>query len=278
MSFKNTEVLNFYEELPFNIYGDLDLAAQQVKKWDPLSTYPELRKIVYENNKRKIIDIGCGGGWLVNSLSFFHNEKIEIIGTDFNPVAIKYAEEVKKKCNLNSKFITSDLFEYRSKSKYDLIISLGVLHHTNNCHEAIKHICSLGKNDSFLFLGLYHKYGRQPFLDHFKNMQFKSESYKFSEYKKLHKGINDEKKLYSWFRDQVLHPHETQHTFQEISKVLHSINFSIISTSINKFEKINSQKEIIEMEKEYFEISKKKIQNSEYFPGFFIICAKNNVK
>jgi len=26
MSFKNNDVLSFYEKLPFNIYGDLDLA------------------------------------------------------------------------------------------------------------------------------------------------------------------------------------------------------------------------------------------------------------
>ena len=31
MSFKNQEVLNFYEKLPFNIYGDLNAAIDQIK-------------------------------------------------------------------------------------------------------------------------------------------------------------------------------------------------------------------------------------------------------
>ena len=31
-------------------------------------------------NKVKVIDFGCGGGWLVNSLSYHHGNKIEITG------------------------------------------------------------------------------------------------------------------------------------------------------------------------------------------------------
>ena len=142
-----------------------------------------------------------------------------------------------------------------SKEKYNVIISLGALHHTNNCHEAIKHVCKFGEKNSFIFLGLYHKYGREPFLNHFKNIENESEQFKFNEYKKLHKNITDEKKIYSWFRDQVLHPHETQHTFEEISKLLINLDYEILSTSINKFEKI---------------------KNNVYFPGFFISVAKKN--
>ena len=43
-----------------------------------------------------------------------------------------------------------------------------------------------------MFLGLYHKYGRKPFLEYFKEMNNKSEGYKFEKYKKLHKNIKDE--------------------------------------------------------------------------------------
>ena len=56
-------------------------------------------------------------------------------------------------------------------------------------------------------------------------MKNQSEDYKFEKYKKLHKNIKDDKKIYSWFRDQVLHPHETQHTFEEISKVLIDVSY-----------------------------------------------------
>ena len=275
MTFKNIKTLNFYKELPFNIYGSLTAAVDQIKKFDPLIVYPELGKIINQFKKKiKIIDFGCGGGWLVNSMSYHHKNKVEITGIDFNPKVIEYANKIKDLCNLDSKFFTSDIFEFKSSEKFDLVISLGVLHHTNNCHEAIRYITSFNDQNSYLFLGLYHKYGREPFLNYFKNMKNQSDDYKFKEYKKLHKNITDEKKMYSWFRDQVLHPHETKHTFEEISTLLIELGYSIKSTSINKFDKINDLKDIYELEKECYEISIKKIQDNEYYPGFFIVTAK----
>ena len=275
MTFKNIKTLNFYKELPFNIYGSLTAAVDQIKKFDPLIVYPELGKIINQFKKKiKIIDFGCGGGWLVNSMSYHHKNKVEITGIDFNPKVIEYANKIKDLCNLDSKFFTSDIFEFKSSEKFDLVISLGVLHHTNNCHEAIRYITSFNDQNSYLFLGLYHKYGREPFLNYFKNMKNQSDDYKFKEYKKLHNNITDEKKMYSWFRDQVLHPHETQHTFEEISTLLIELGYSIKSTSINKFDKINDLKDIYELEKECYEISIKKIQDNEYYPGFFIVTAK----
>jgi len=276
MSFKNNDVLLFYEKLPFNIYGDIDSATEQIKKSDPLTVYPELGKIFDKYDKVKIIDFGCGGGWLVNSIAYHHGKRSQVTGVDFNPVALEYANKIKNKLNLNSNFIKSDLFGFNNKERYDVIISLGVLHHTNNCHEAIKHICKFGDKNSFIFLGLYHKYGREPFLNHFKNMKNKSEQFKFNEYKKLHKNITDEKKIYSWFRDQVLHPHETQHTFEEISKILIELGYTISSTSINKFEKFKNLKDIFSLEKNLVEYSLNKIKNNVYFPGFFITIAKKN--
>jgi hypothetical protein len=59
---------------------------------------------------------------------------------------------------------------------------------------------------------LYHKYGHQPFLNHFRDMQKQgaSEGAMLARYKELHSGLHDDTLLLSWFRDQVLHPHETQ--------------------------------------------------------------------
>ncbi len=276
MSFKNTKVLEFYEELPFNIYGDLKTAEEQIKKFNPLNIYPELKKIIINHKKTKIIDFGCGGGWLVNSLAYHLKEKIEVTGVDFNSKVIEYANKIKSNLSLDSNFICSDLFEFDNKKKYDVIISLGVLHHTNNCSEAIKYISKFGDLNSYIFLGLYHKYGREPFLNYFKNMIDKSDDYKFEKYKNLH-SIEDEKKLYSWFRDQVLHPHETQHTLEEVKNIFDLTKYEIISTSINKFKKIEKISDIISDEKKLKNYSEEKIKKKEYYPGFFITVAKKNI-
>lgn len=276
MSFKNESVLNFYKDLPFNIYGNLDNSVKKIKEINPLNDYTELKRIINEFEELSLIDFGCGGGWLANSLSYQLKNKIDVTGVDFNPEVIKYANKIKEKLSLNSNFHTSDLFTFDLKKKYDVVVSLGVLHHTNNCHEAIKHLLKFSKNRSYIFLGLYHKYGREPFLNYFKEMKNQNEKYKFKAYKELHKNIKDEKKLLSWFRDQVLHPHETQHTLKEVSKILIEKNFKIISTSINKFKKFKDLNDLFELEKEYYKISTNKIKNKEYFPGFFVVVAQNN--
>ena len=273
MDLKNLDVLKFYEKLPFNIYGNLSSAENQIKKYDPLKVYPELKKIFSQYKKIKVIDFGCGGGWLVNSLSYHYGDFIEITGVDFNPVAINYANKLKLKLKLNSKFISSDIFTFDDAQKYDVVVSLGVLHHTNNCPEAIKRISKFGKPNSYIFLGLYHKYGRKPFLDYFEKIKHKSVKFKFNEYKKLH-NIDDEKKLYSWFRDQVLHPHETQHTFEELVNIFEIIKYEILSTSINQFQDIKSFEEIISNEKKLIYYAEEKIKNNEYYPGFFITIGK----
>jgi len=273
MSYENKDVLDFYKILPFNVYGDISTAVNKIKNTDPLIIYPELKKIFSKFNKIKVIDFGCGGGWLVNSLSYHHGDNIEIVGVDFNSIAIEYANKIKSKLNLSSDFFVSDLFTYKNEKKFDLIVSLGALHHTNNCKEAIKYICKFGGKKSYLFLGLYHKYGRKPFLDHFEKIKDKSEEIKFNEYKKLHKQ-KDKKKLYSWFRDQVLHPYETQHTFEELLPIFNSAGYSIISTSINNFKKINDTKEIISNEKKLDSYAKEKLRIKEYFPGFFVMIGE----
>ena len=275
MSFQNLDVLKFYEELPFNIFGDLDEAEKQIKKFNPIDVYPELKKNINFNQKLKVIDFGCGGGWFVNGLSYHLGENIDVTGVDFNPTAINYANKIKDGLSLNSNFILSDLFKFESVDKFDLIVSLGALHHTNNCKEAIRKILHFGNNKAYLFLGLYHKYGRKPFLDFFENIKKESEESKFKKYKELH-SIKDDKKLYSWFRDQVLHPHETQHTFEEMIDLFEQTSYKIESTSINKFEKIDDLNSIIEKEKKLFNYAEEKLKKKEYFPGFFIITAKNN--
>ena len=46
MSLKNLEVYKFYKELPFNISGNEKLHTEQLKNFNPLEVYPELKKII----------------------------------------------------------------------------------------------------------------------------------------------------------------------------------------------------------------------------------------
>jgi len=268
----HNKVLDFYVDLPFNIYDSVDTAALKVKDNNALSAYPVLKEIIDKDQIKNIIDIGSGGGWFLNSLSSLYPEK-KMIGIDFNTVAVDYANKVKSQLNLNNSFKKEDLFNMDYKESFDFVSSIGVLHHTPDCHLAIRKVSELLKKDSYFFLGLYHKYGREPFLKYFENMIGLSDEEKFSKFKELRELKND-KHAFSWFRDQVLHPHETSHTYEEISKVFKKLNIDIISTSLNKFSKDFNDKEIIQLEKKCFDVSLTRLKEKKYYPGFFIVIGR----
>ena len=98
-TYQNLNVLEFYKNLPFNIYSDIDYAVKNIKKNNPAEFYPPLKDIIKNNTEFNLLDLGCGVGWFSNALSFYYN-KINVIGVDFNPVAINYANQVKNKLKL----------------------------------------------------------------------------------------------------------------------------------------------------------------------------------
>ena len=126
-------------------------------------------------------------------------------------------------------------------------------------------------------IGLYHTYGRKPFLNHFAEMQAQgaSEDTLCQEYKRLHAALQDETHLKSWFRDQVLHPHETQHTISELLPLMADHGITLLSTSINKFKPFSALDDITIMEKDMERIGEERLAKGEYFPGFFVLlCQK----
>ena len=226
-SYKNLKVLEFYKTLPFNIYSSKQEAVKSLKENDPLTMYSPLSSIIKNEKNFNVLDLGCGIGWFANLLSYNFN-KISVTGVDYNQKAINFAEDIKDHLSLKTNFIVEDLFTINFDVKFDLITSIGVLHHTDNCMKGIEKIIKL--SPKYFLIGLYHKHGRKPFLDHFDNfkLKFKNlnkndlENALFKEYKKLDKRSSDEKHLRSWFQDQVLHPKETQHTLSEILPLINT--------------------------------------------------------
>ena len=99
----------------------------------------------------KILDIGCGTG----DFRGFLPDNVQYIGIDNNFEYINYAKNKKFK---NSNFICTDSnqikkIEYLKNIKFDIVLSIGVIHHLNDklFNDLIEQSFDLLDNDGFFF-------------------------------------------------------------------------------------------------------------------------------
>jgi 2-polyprenyl-3-methyl-5-hydroxy-6-metoxy-1,4-benzoquinol methylase len=267
-------VLEFYRTLPFSYREFTAENADVVRERDLARMYPDLPPLL--EKKPRVLDVGCGVGTFANSMS--HHHGCPVVGIDFNPVAIERAQTVAREVGLGAEFLTADLFLYDPLALFDLVVCQGVLHHTANCLAGVKRILAdLVKPGGHAFIGLYHRYGRRAFIEHFDELRRAgaSEDKMFARYRELHSQISNVAHSRSWFRDQVLHPHETHHTLAEMVPIMEETGARLVSTSINRFARIASLGALLDEEKALFDVGRHRIAEGRYYPGFFtFMCRK----
>lgn len=174
--------------------------------------------------------------------------------------------------DLSASFETADLFAYVPPAPVDVCVSLGVLHHTDDCHAALlRCVNEFVRAGGFFYVGLYHAHGRRPFLDHFADLSARgaTEAERVAEFARLRGMSTDDTHLLSWYRDQAIHPHETQHTLAEVLSVLGPVGVELLSTSLNRFETIDSVERVLAMEPGLEATGRRWLAEGRYYPGFF---------
>ena len=164
MTFANDEVLRFYRELPFNTFGDLEEHKKNIRSGISLGNHPPLLEIL--SKQARVLEVGCGVGWLSAQISDrFHTAVTSI---DFNKVAVDMAQKSANALKIAVDYQVADLFLYSPEEKLDICVSLGVLHHTNNCIGAVQRCVEhFTESGGYFYVGLYHLFGRRPFLSYF---------------------------------------------------------------------------------------------------------------
>ena len=279
---KKNLVADFYKDIPFNFTNDIKYYTRSISEYNQILEYKDLNKLLrgksnfLEPNIKTVLEFGCGTGWLSNTISYYY--KKEITAIDFTKKAIDLASKISKSMKLNVNYEVCDIFNYKDVKKYDLVVSLGVLHHTIDCRKAFKKITKFVKPNGHIYIGLYHLYGRRPMLNFLQNhAMWHGEKAAFNLFKRMNKDMKNEEHTYSWFRDQVLHPHETQHTLEELFDWIKEENLILESTSINNYKSLKtiSNNDLVSIEKGLELYSyKKNVIDLDFSPGYFTICAK----
>ena len=104
--------------------------------------------------KLKILDIGCGGGFLCEP---FSKLGATITGIDPSKDNIKVAKLHSKKMNLNINYIHSSPENLNLKNEFDVIFNMEVIEHVSNTNLFIKNCSKLIKKKGIMFVATLNK-------------------------------------------------------------------------------------------------------------------------
>ena len=110
-----------------------------------------------QNNSVKdleILDLGCGGGLVSESLARLG---ANVTGIDFVNNNIKVAKEHARFGNLNINYLNLDIENLKIKKKFDVIIIFEVLEHLNNWETFIYNISQILKKNGILILSTINR-------------------------------------------------------------------------------------------------------------------------
>ncbi|MDO8428563.1 MAG: class I SAM-dependent methyltransferase [Candidatus Diapherotrites archaeon] len=181
---------------------------------------------------KHILEIGCGTGEIANALSL---AGAHVIALDLSKNSLKYAQKLKEKFQTqNLEFINGNALSLplKENQKFDLVLSLGVLHYTGNTKKAIQLASQHVKSTGYLSVGLYNKIGRL-------RMRIKRFIVQKLAGNNLEKQMQLGKKLFGygntamheqvWLADKYAVPVETYHSLKEVTKWFEKNKFEIVN-------------------------------------------------
>ncbi len=215
----------FYEENPFPNYDDLDDKESLREK----ASRGIFAKLLDEQIPQGalVLEAGCGTGQLTNFLGIYWNRCV--FGSDMCLNSLLHAERFRDRCGIkNSGFLQMNLFRPAFREAvFDLVISNGVLHHTNDPLGGFQSLCRLVKPGGLVIIGLYNKIGR--LTTDVKRIVFRlsGDRLRFLDSHMRNQNYNRARKR-AWFMDQYEHPHESKHSYDEVIGWFESSGFEFL--------------------------------------------------
>ncbi len=93
----------------------------------------------------KVLDCGCGYGFLGMMLMPILPEGSSYVGLDFSKNMIEAAESLFREQGIDAKFTMSDVMEHNATEKYDMVISQAFLRHVDNAYAFMEKMITLLK-------------------------------------------------------------------------------------------------------------------------------------
>ncbi len=107
---------------------------------------------------KTVLELGCGTGEVAVALGLLG---ARVIAIDASKASIQKAVKLQERFGVGSvSFQQLDLFDFSSKERFDLVLSLGVLHHTRSPKKGFEIAVLHAKSGGLVVIGLYNSLGR----------------------------------------------------------------------------------------------------------------------
>ena len=124
---------NIFQKRIENDYKTQSIQSKEIIEWHK-KYIQDFGPSLFKDRKPRVLDIGCGSGYLTNLFCQFANE---VIGVDYEEGFIIEA----KSRYLKPKFITGDIYNLdKIDGIFDLVACFGVMQHISDLDSALKNI------------------------------------------------------------------------------------------------------------------------------------------
>jgi 2-polyprenyl-3-methyl-5-hydroxy-6-metoxy-1,4-benzoquinol methylase len=209
--------------------------------------------MILHNNKfdnPNVLIAGCGTGGHTMSATAYKNANI--LGVDLSLTSLSYAKRKTEELGFkNIEFLQADILQLKKLNrKFDIIESVGTLHHMKEPLLGLKVLLELLEPHGFLRLGLYSETARKAIVkarELIRKENFKNTNEDIRICRELIMNKNDDPLFskISWgvdfystsnVRDLLFHVQEHRFTIPEISEILKDFNLEFLGfTFTNKY-------------------------------------------
>ena len=238
------KVKNQYEENPYPRWKYTNKSFHlNFLTWLNLEIKPNTVLENYKFDKPDVLIAGCGTGRHTIASERYLNSNI--LGIDLSLTSLVYAKRKILELGFkNIEFLHADILELKElNKKFDVIESVGTLHHMRDPLEGLKVLTDILKPGGFLKLGLYSEIGRIHIArarELIKKENFKSTIediricrqviFNKEEKDQLLKHVTFSRDFYSTsaVRDLLFHVQEHRFKIPEISKILKNLDLEFL--------------------------------------------------
>jgi len=211
---KTEQVRRFYEAAPFPGYSPREDFASLRARGQRSDFARQLDAAIPA--RATVLELGCGTGQM--SL-FLANGERRIVAADLARASLELAAAAAQKMGVRGVlFVETDLRRPGLQAEvFDVVCSLGVLHHTPDPAASFACLSRLVKPGGFVVVGLYNAFARLP--HRLRRGLSRASGFRwFPLDPVLTERGTDPARRDAWIRDQYRHPEEHRHTVREVRR------------------------------------------------------------